>query len=87
MDNMHMLNEAELDQVNGGSAGYADDSAVYYIVADDCVDCGWCARDCSVGAIKEIGSIYVIDNESCVKCGACLGSCPAGAIVYGVKPI
>ena len=53
-----------------------------YVINSNCINCGACAADCPVDAIKEGGEAYVI-NTDCIDCGACAGSCPVDAIEPG----
>ena len=56
----------------------------YSIVADKCIGCTKCARNCPVGAISgTVKQPHTIDQTKCIKCGACMSNCPAGAIVKG----
>jgi len=50
-----------------------------YVINDDCINCGACAADCPVDAIKENGEKHAI-NSDCIDCGACAGTCPVDAI-------
>lgn len=50
------------------------------IITDECLQCGACADQCPVEAIKEGDTKYVIDADACIDCGACQDQCPAGAI-------
>ena len=50
-----------------------------YVINDDCVACGTCIDECTVGAISE-GEKYSIDPEQCTARGTCADACPSGAI-------
>ena len=50
-----------------------------YVINDDCINCGACAPECPVDAIKEDGEKHKI-NADCIDCGACAGACPVDAI-------
>lgn len=47
-------------------------------VADMCVRCGACARQCPVGAIDPEDPAQT-DAERCISCMRCISVCPAGA--------
>jgi NAD-dependent dihydropyrimidine dehydrogenase PreA subunit len=53
-----------------------------YVINNDCINCGACAPECPVDAIKEGDGKYLI-NEDCIDCGACVDSCPVDAIKEG----
>ncbi|MDR2805110.1 MAG: 4Fe-4S binding protein [Dysgonamonadaceae bacterium] len=53
-----------------------------YVITDDCIACGTCIDECSVGAISE-GDIYKIDPNVCTECGTCADVCPSEAIIKG----
>ncbi len=54
----------------------------YEIVADKCMGCSACAKQCPVSAIEgEIRSPFTIDKEKCIKCGACMDTCRFNAII------
>lgn len=62
-------------------AGECQALVEFYIVADKCVGCTLCAKNCPVDAISgERKEVHVIDSEICVQCGKCLTSCNFGAI-------
>ncbi|MBE5784216.1 MAG: 4Fe-4S dicluster domain-containing protein [Clostridiales bacterium] len=51
-----------------------------YVITDDCVACGLCARKCPMDAITEGDDIYQINARLCVDCAACAEECPVEAI-------
>ncbi len=55
----------------------------HVINAGSCTNCGVCAGECPVEAIKSNGSVHVIDAGSCIDCGACVSACPTSAISAG----
>ncbi len=54
----------------------------YRVVAEKCIGCTVCARNCPVSCIAgERKSPHVIDEDKCIKCGVCFTKCPVDAIV------
>ena len=54
----------------------------YDIIADNCVGCTACARNCPVNAISgERKQVHIIDQDTCIKCGACMDKCKFDAVV------
>ncbi|OGI42449.1 MAG: hypothetical protein A2593_01495 [Candidatus Moranbacteria bacterium RIFOXYD1_FULL_44_9] len=53
----------------------------FEIVADKCVGCSLCARNCPVFCIHgEPKTPFVIDQKACIKCGSCVEKCNFDAI-------
>ncbi|MGV8906769.1 MAG: NADH-quinone oxidoreductase subunit NuoF [Acetobacterium sp.] len=64
-------------------AGYCKALLSYAIIADKCISCGKCSKNCPVNAIsgsKKEKIPFVIDQDVCIKCGVCLEKCPKDAI-------
>lgn len=54
----------------------------YRIIADKCVGCTRCAKNCPISCIKgAVKQVHVIDEEKCIACGSCYTACNFGAIV------
>lgn len=50
-------------------------------VAETCVGCGACVKDCPVGALKlENGRAVVRKDDACIACLHCVAVCPVGAL-------
>ncbi len=53
----------------------------YEVIAENCVGCTACARNCPVNCISgERKQVHVIDQSLCIKCNACLEKCKFNAI-------
>ncbi|MFA6949939.1 MAG: NADH-quinone oxidoreductase subunit NuoF [Lentimicrobiaceae bacterium] len=63
-------------------AGRCKSLMQYAILAENCVGCTACARNCPVSAISgERKGVHTINQEVCIKCGACLEKCKFNAVV------
>jgi len=62
-------------------AGVCKDLIRYEVIAENCVGCTACARNCPVNCISgERKKLHVIDQSLCIKCNACLERCKFNAI-------
>ena len=62
-------------------AGQCKDLIRYEVIAENCVGCTACARNCPVNCISgERKEIHFIDQSICIKCGACFDKCKFNAI-------
>lgn len=59
---------------------FIDIRKVKPLTADNCDDCGLCARVCPMGSIDP--SDVRAFTGICIKCGACIKKCPKGAKYY-----
>lgn len=51
-----------------------------YKIDEKCIDCGMCAGECPVEAIKPGKGAHVINEKICIDCGSCETVCPVQAI-------
>jgi NADP-reducing hydrogenase subunit HndC len=62
-------------------SGTCKDLIRYEVIAENCVGCTACARNCPVNCISgERKQVHVIDQSLCIKCNACLEKCKFNAI-------
>jgi len=62
-------------------SGVCKDLIRYEVIAENCVGCTACARNCPVNCISgERKKLHVIDQSLCIKCNACLEKCKFNAI-------
>ncbi len=70
-------------------AGVCKSMLQFKVVADKCIGCGKCMKNCPVDAISKTDYIapghklpsVEIDTAKCIKCGVCMGNCKFGAII------
>ena len=62
-------------------SGVCKDLIRYEVIAENCVGCTACARNCPVNCISgERKQVHVIDQALCIKCNACFEKCKFNAI-------
>jgi NADP-reducing hydrogenase subunit HndC len=62
-------------------AGRCTKLVTYTVLAEKCVGCGACKRNCPVECISgEVRKPHVIDPVKCVKCGRCFSVCKFDAV-------
>ena len=70
-------------------AGVCKSMLSFKVVADKCIGCGKCMKNCPVDAISKTDYVapghklpsVEIDTAKCIKCGVCMGNCKFGAII------
>ena len=72
-----LLNEEDVNHVNGGSARTF---ILFQINEDYCLDCLQCLNSCPTGAVYEKGSVCRINPDLCIGCGECEQVCPSRAV-------
>lgn len=51
-----------------------------YFIADTCIGCGTCERNCPQRCIQK-GTPFVIEQNHCLHCGNCYEKCPVKAVI------
>ena len=51
-----------------------------YVLKEECIGCGMCAKNCAHDAITFAGRKATINHDKCVGCGRCIGACPRDAV-------
>lgn len=54
-------------------------------IGSDCINCGLCAKECAMHAVKRCGEKSLIDNENCIACGECATACRKNQIKNHIK--
>lgn len=60
--------------------GGAEEETSGFVITDNCIGCGQCAKECPQKCIIP-GQSFRIEKEHCLRCGLCFDVCPAEAIV------
>lgn len=79
--NIHLLLEPDFEEKIDFYSG-----ELAYIILDQCIRCGKCAKVCRYNAILNIYNLYKVDPLACEGCGYCARICPTNAIV-NKKPV
>ncbi len=72
--------EAHIYEENCPAGACAELAGAYVISANECINCGQCARVCPADAIIKNEESYKIVEEDCIFCGACEEECPVDAV-------
>ena len=63
-------------------AGVCKSLLQFEIVADKCVGCTLCAKNCPTSCISgELKKPHIIDADKCIKCGVCMEKCKFKAVI------
>ena len=70
-------------------AGVCKSMLQFKVIADKCIGCGKCMKNCPVDAISKTDYVapghklpsVEINTDKCIKCGVCMANCKFGAIV------
>lgn len=82
------IENAEIDFLDIGTSdlkrehfviGKWETKAKYYLITEECIECGKCKKQCPQECIEE-GSPFKIHQNHCIKCGLCYEICPVHAI-------
>lgn len=80
LDNFHEEYLAHVNEKRCPS-GVCKELIRYEVIAENCVGCTACARNCPVNCIEgERKQVHIIEQSLCIKCGACLEKCKFNAI-------
>lgn len=60
----------------------------FNVVAEKCIQCDACVKDCPRSIISRFeNQPIIVSEEDCLQCQHCLAVCPTGAIsIFGLKP-
>ena len=79
----HMVAENARDLVTRGTR-FKEATKGKLTVADGCIYCGLCARNCPQDAItvNRQEKTWTVDHDKCVQCGICIGKCPKKVLSF-----